>query len=466
MLKQIFRSPILHAIIAGSVMAAAFPPYHNPIALPIGVALLIKTILRCKPKHAFYLGTLTGLVFFGATLFWLSNLFGAASISLIAICALFPGIFGALLSFVTRTFPRIPAVVIVPILWVGVDYYRSEQFYLAFGWNQLALAGMGAPIIGNVAAIVGGYGITFLIVLYAAGIIQLKSIAGRTSLIAIGMIGWIIILSFPSDLPQPNNPIAVRLVQNPNDPNEMVTLSHKPGDEPVDVVIWPEYSFLEDPKSRPKDWDLPVSVAKSANTFVLFGAKRTVGETFQNTAYLLDPSGNEVGFAEKNHPVHFIKDGIASKRKSPITTTLGKLGVAICFDFDFPEVARSLVQQGAEVLLVPSMDPGEWGPVQREQHRLMFQLRAAENGRWIARADVAGGTSFVAPDGQQMIAVNTTDATTLTGTIGRERFRTLYSLGGWMIGLACFSASILLILATITTGLIHRRNASTKFDSV
>ena len=75
--------------------------------------------------------------------------------------------------------------------------------------------------------------------------------------------------------------------------------------------------------------------------------------------------------------------------------------------------ARRLAQDRAELFVVPNMGPLEWGAVERQQHRLMFRMRAAECGRWLARADVAGGTSVVDPDGVETARVHVSDAVRL-----------------------------------------------------
>src|SRR5689334_2560293 len=84
------------AVLAGTLLASSFPPIKLPILFPFGVAPLLVAVESAKIRHAFYAGFICGLVFYGATLHWLGNLFGAASISLIAIAAFFPALFCAL----------------------------------------------------------------------------------------------------------------------------------------------------------------------------------------------------------------------------------------------------------------------------------------------------------------------------------------------------------------------------------
>jgi apolipoprotein N-acyltransferase len=175
--------------------------------------------------------------------------------------------------------------------------------------------------------------------------------------------------------------------------------------------------------------------------YLLFGAKDQFDLNedagFRNTAYLLDPQGDLVGRHVKNHPVHFVRDGVAGTDANTFPTPFGRIGVAICFDLDYPEVARRLTDNGAEALLVPSDNPPEWGAVQHAQHRQMFQMRAVECGRWIATTDVAGNTFAVAPTGREVARVSTAEPVALDVRVGRETGRTLFVRGGWRFGQGC-----------------------------
>jgi apolipoprotein N-acyltransferase len=229
------------------------------------------------------------------------------------------------------------------------------------------------------------------------------------------------------------------------------------------VIVWPEYSTVLDPfRTTLPGRPIPqAKVARANDTMLLFGGEdqpdlRRPG--YYNTAYLLDRSGRLIGKHAKNHPVHFFEDGWASPFARPIRTPLGSLGVAICFDMDYPDVARRLAAAGAEVFLVPNMDVEGWGPVQRRQHRLMFEMRAAECGRWLARADVAGGTSVVDPFGRQVRQVGTSGPAVIDAVIGLESATTPYVRGGWRFGQVCLVATALLLAAALRTGRANRRD--------
>jgi predicted amidohydrolase len=94
----------------------------------------------------------------------------------------------------------------------------------------------------------------------------------------------------------------------------------------------------------------------------------------QNLGFCLDRSGLQL--RSKIHPFgreleHFDGGGVIS----PIDTRWGQVGLQICYDLRFPEVARSLALQGAEILVTVAQFPG----LRREQWRTLAMARAIEN---------------------------------------------------------------------------------------
>lgn len=320
------------------------------------------------------------------------------------------------------------------LLWVGLEYFRAELFVLNFGWSTLGYAVAGRPAFAPLAATLGVYGISFLIVLIA-------SLRGWVR--GVGMLLWAVACLIHLPAPAPQEPLTVRLVQAFADEEGLYELSVGPH---TDILLWPEYALDTDPRGT-KAWERLQAIAQNTQCVFIFGAKDTQTspdkDQYLNTAFVLGPDGSLLGTHAKNHPVHFVKDGLPSQRAEAIRTPLGKLGVAICFDNDYPEVDRRLAQDDAEVFLVPNMDPAEWGPVQQAQHRLLFAMRAMENGRWLARADVAGGTSVVAPNGVETVRIKDSNPGTVVATVGRVRDQTVYTKAGWLFGPLCLTLSLL-----------------------
>jgi len=93
----------------------------------------------------------------------------------------------------------------------------------------------------------------------------------------------------------------------------------------------------------------------------------------------------------------------------PFDTPLGKVGMAICFDLRFPEIALRMKRQGAEVLLYPSA----FMPTTGKAHwHALLRARAIENECYvIAAAQVGahnekrssyGHSIFISPWGEVM----------------------------------------------------------------
>ena len=102
--------------------------------------------------------------------------------------------------------------------------------------------------------------------------------------------------------------------------------------------------------------------AAKKNNVVIIGSifeKRSNG-VFHNTAIALDVDGSMAGFYRKMHipddPGYYEKYYFTPGDKgfTPIQTSIGKLGILICWDQWFPESARLMALAGAEMLIFPT----------------------------------------------------------------------------------------------------------------
>jgi len=90
-----------------------------------------------------------------------------------------------------------------------------------------------------------------------------------------------------------------------------------------------------------------------------------------NTAALIGPDGKLLGkYRKVCLPREEIEGGVTPGHNYPVfDTRFGKLGMMICWDVHFPEVARNLSNQGAEVIAMPI-----WG-----DNPALAKARAIEN---------------------------------------------------------------------------------------
>jgi predicted amidohydrolase len=94
-----------------------------------------------------------------------------------------------------------------------------------------------------------------------------------------------------------------------------------------------------------------------------------------NLGFCIDSEDN-IGFQPKIHPFGLEKSHFdGGSRISPIETSFGKVGLEICYDLRFPEVARKLALRGADYLVTVAQFP-----VSRGYHwRVLSLARAIEN---------------------------------------------------------------------------------------
>jgi predicted amidohydrolase len=138
----------------------------------------------------------------------------------------------------------------------------------------------------------------------------------------------------------------------------------------AELVVMPETVTTGFTPGLPAEdlWDLvgpltePVQQAASAlSTHVVFGSYARGGSRGEvyNEAYLIGPSGDVLGTYRKTH-LFAGEDKSAGGWATPggeavvVDTGLGKIGIMICFDGDFPELARVQAVLGAEVICRPS----------------------------------------------------------------------------------------------------------------
>ena len=112
--------------------------------------------------------------------------------------------------------------------------------------------------------------------------------------------------------------------------------------------------------------------------------------------------------------------------------TIATVGAIICIESIYPEVARDLVNNGADVLCIITNDAWynrTWGP---EQHYDIARMRAIEQRRSIVRCANSGITGFIQPDGTDLPhpAIAPLTKGVATDRVQRVLTRTVYSVVG------------------------------------
>lgn len=120
---------------------------------------------------------------------------------------------------------------------------------------------------------------------------------------------------------------------------------------------------------------------------------RAPDRRFYNRAYFFGPNGT-YGYQDK---LQLVSSEISSELIQPgstqslFDTAIGKIGIAVCYDSEFPEIVRNLTLQGAQLILVPSYTPSIKG-----FHRVFYscRARAIENQCFVLMSSAIDKTIF------------------------------------------------------------------------
>ena len=151
-------------------------------------------------------------------------------------------------------------------------------------------------------------------------------------------------------------------------------------------------------------------LARESDTAVIFGLHERVSDGVANSAVCLNRRGNLAGTYRKTHLFGEERGAFVAGDELLIVDLDGvETGLMICFDVEFPEVARALATAGANLLVTISanMDPF------RHDHDVFATARALENGlshiyvNQVGKGETftfAGGTTTISPDGDRLTA--------------------------------------------------------------
>lgn len=156
------------------------------------------------------------------------------------------------------------------------------------------------------------------------------------------------------------------------------------------------------------------SVAARARRWICPGSifERGRGGRIYNTALVFDPKGQLVVTYRKLFPWAPFETTTPGDRPAPVFDVpgVGRLGLMICYDGSFPEVARGLALQGAELILHPTLTT----TTDREQELVMARANAIANQCFVMNVNAVpsygGGRSIgVDPEGHVLFELGQTE---------------------------------------------------------
>ncbi len=367
----------------------------------------------------------------------------------------------AMLSFFVATAARLarrvetrgglPAVATVPLLWAAVEYVRTYLLtglpWASIGYTQWRLL----PVI-QIADVTGVYGVVALLVLVNVALAEVlvartvpseaplpartvRRLAGVATAAVLATIGYGAARIAWVRADQRARPtMRVAFTQG----NVGQAEKQRKGSEPAilaryraelgrveaagaSLVVWPEAALPRSVHLRSSH--LPDHVLPDGNrAWLLAGAVSSWHDggkrMAHNSALLVSPGGRIAGRYHKSHLVPFGEyvpmerllffarkltayagHFLAGRSIEPLAMEGRRLGVLICYEDIFPEVARRMTARGADLLVNITNDAWYGRSSAPFQHLSMVVFRAVENRRPVARAAQTGVSGFVAADG-------------------------------------------------------------------
>ncbi len=157
---------------------------------------------------------------------------------------------------------------------------------------------------------------------------------------------------------------------------------------PYQTDLFPVYAEREGGTS----WQQLSQIARKEQIYLAAGFIPEVDEEGKvyNTAYVFDREGRQIAKHRKMHLFdinvtggQYFKESdtlTAGNKVTVFDTEFGRMGLCICFDIRFPELSRLMVQDGAQILLIPGAFNMTTGPAHWE---LSFRARALDNQVYI-----------------------------------------------------------------------------------
>ncbi len=448
MLRRLIWLPLLSA----ALLTLSYPPFNFSYMAWFGLIPLLVAVRGENKWQAFFTGYITGLLFFGVTLYWVGYVAIIGVVVLALYLALYFGAFAAGVEILSLQFsrPRMRFAVLVSALWVALEYLRAHMF-TGFGWALLGHTQWeNLPLI-QIADTTGAYGVSFLIVFTNVLISskikkKIKGTKPESRYLALLVIVLIVTAVYgyyrlDQKFDRTLNPVKVSVIQG-NIPqsekwdekfadsilNKYISLTKEAANDKPDLIIWPETSvpgFLETDQAL---FDKVTALAKELNTYLLVGTQteRVPRKArYYNSAVLISSEGEVIKRYDKTHLVpfgeyvplgdsvfSFVKahydmgeDYSAGKEYTIFEIPAGKEGkakfaVLICFEDVFPELAREFVKRYADFLVVITNDAWYMKSGAPYQHAQSSVFRAIENRINVIRCANTGYSCFIDQKGK------------------------------------------------------------------
>jgi apolipoprotein N-acyltransferase len=444
------------------MLTASFPPGKLSFLAWFSLVPLLKSLENESPSRAFRLGLITGAAHYLTLIYWIMVVLGhygninpfLCLIPYFLLClylALFPAFFSSLITLLNGS--RF-ALILMASFWVGLEYVRAK-ILTGFPWCLLGYTQYKHLYLIQIADLCGVYGLSFLIVLLNGFIYRLlfrhhpkPNHALRWEILVVILVAGGTLayghyrLSEAQKGEKSRRQLNVAVIQGNIDQSLKWNIAYQTKtmetyqrltlaayDFKPELIVWPETSvpfFFQSNVEFSSEMSL---LAKESGSVLIFGSPAYTRlhemTKYYNRAYLITPDEHPPQYYDKVHLVPFGEyvplrnylsfihrlvpaagDFEAGDKIVPLNHGNFSLGILICFEAIFPELARAHAREGANILVNLTNDAWFGMTSAPYQHLSMAVFRSVENRLPMIRAANTGFSAFIGAQGK-IVALST-----------------------------------------------------------
>ena len=468
--------PFLLTVLSALLYALSFPPFSFfPLAW-VALVPFFLAVSTARPIYAAGYGILWGIIVAYGVGWWFPEMlaryfavspavgwlgFLAVSIGLIGI---YYGVFATWLSWLIRRQAANPFVIAAG--WGICEFARANLL----GGNPWVLSGysqMPLNWLMQLADATGPYGIGMLIAAVNALLagFYVSTLRGRR--LAISSVGIVVACGFTflygewrlSQTFATGEPIEVAVIQgaverqsrwNPEHRtaslDRYLALTKEVTAARPRFIFWPEYAVDFYLQEAVPERQVLLGMTRDLGADLILGGPSYgygVSDLFYRNSVFLLRHGRLTGRYDKVRLLPFAEEATFGRRffRDQLTYEPGRrlhtlragnaqIGAFVCVEAMYPDLARRLALQGAEVFTNPAND--DWfGYAAPARHHLdIATVRAIENRRYLVRPTTTGFSAIIDPHGQTVVRSSFGTPTVLTGAVRLSHAQTPYQRWG------------------------------------
>ena len=401
------------------------------------------------------------------------------------------GLYGAVYAWIAFRFLRRRSPIrwlLLPVAWAAIEYART-YLLTGFPWNLAAAAIVDYTPLIQIDRFAGPYLLPILIFLPATLVAWLivdrpprvHASMAAGAVVVVTFIWWMTGYAASKFIARPPATSSAAAMLQPDISQEMrwdesnlmvifsrmMQMTGEAIDSGAKLVVWPE-STVPLSYSRTDFYrDAIQSISRAHSVDIILGSVAEDPEEptkMWNAAFLVS-NGRTVGHYDKirlvpfgeyvplrqmlffaHKLVHAVGDFQFGEKNWPLVGRM-RYGLAICYEIVFPQVARSQVIHGAEVLVTITNDAWYDGTSAPRQHLNQARLRAVETDRYLLRAATTGISAVVDPSGRLLQELPMNRRGMLHATYeGRHSTTPYVRFGDWFAWVACAITVLALIV--------------------